>query len=150
MGRRLEIAIGKVGPRQRGLTLVEVLVAVVVAGLGVAAFVRTVKPTITANKSNRAYVDLTGALSEILDSSMTQPVTTLDAMNGLTYQSRQGVNVRLTVTSYTQSDADGILTGLDVSRMRKLTVVAVADTLRGLSATVSNYQETSTGKCYTR
>lgn len=135
---------------QGGMTLLEVLVSMVVAGIGLAAFVQTVKPTIAANRSNRDYVDLTGALSEILDSAMTQSVTTLDGMTGQVYKSRQGVSVKLTVASYTQSGADGILPGLDVSRMRKLTVVAVADTTRSLSGTVSNYQESAAGKCYTR
>jgi prepilin-type N-terminal cleavage/methylation domain-containing protein len=135
---------------QAGVTLVEILIAMIVASLGVAAFLQTIKPTISANKSNRQYVDMSGALSEILDSSMTQPVATLDGMNGAIFKSRQGVNVRLTVAPYTQSAGDAILLGLDVSRMRKLTVVAVLDSLRSLSATVSNYQEVTTGKCYTR
>jgi prepilin-type N-terminal cleavage/methylation domain-containing protein len=136
--------------KQRGMTMLEVLVSMVVAGIGLAAFVQTVSPTIKANKSNRDYVDLSGALSEVLDSSMTQPVSTLDGMNGMTIKSRQGVNVKLIVSSYAQGQADGILAGLDVSRMRKLTVYAVTDTARTLSATVSNYQEVSAGKCYTR
>ncbi len=136
--------------RQRGLTLIEILISLVVAGIGVAAFLQTVKPTIAMNKSNRNYVDLSGALSEILDSAMTQPVTVLDSMNGKVFNSRQGVNVKLVVTNYTASEADAIMTGLDISRMRKLQVFALTDTLRRLGTTVSNYQEVSTGKCYTR
>jgi len=134
---------------QKGLTLLEILVSMVVAGIGVAAFVQTTRPAITANKSNKGYEDLTGALAEILDSSMTQPVTTLDGMNGMIFKSRQGVNVKLAVASYSQAEADAILAGLDISRMRKLKVMAQSDTTKSLSGTVSNYQETVSGKCYT-
>lgn len=127
----------------------EILISMVVAGIGLAAFVQTVKPTITANKSNKGYEDLTGALAEILDSSMTQPVTTLDGMNGMVFKSRQGVSVKLQVSSYSQSEADALLSGLDISRMRKLKVMASTDSTKSLSGTVSNYQETVNGKCFT-
>jgi prepilin-type N-terminal cleavage/methylation domain-containing protein len=136
--------------RQGGMTLLEILVAMVVAGLGVAAFLQTIKPTITLNKSNRGYLNLSGALSEVLDSCMTQPVSVLDGMNNMVFNSRQGVAVKLAVSTYTQGEADAILANLDVSRMRRLRVVAVIDTTRSLTATVSNYQENSTGKCFTR
>jgi prepilin-type N-terminal cleavage/methylation domain-containing protein len=133
----------------RGLTLLEVMAALLIVGAAMGAFLQTVKPTITANKANRKYVDLTGALSEVLDSAMTQPVATLDGMNGNTYTSRQGVPVKLTVATMTQSSADAIMPGMDVSRLRKLSVKAVADSSRTISVTVSNYQDVSNGKCYT-
>jgi hypothetical protein len=52
------------------------------------------------------------------------------------------------VSPYTQVQADALMPGLDVSRMRKIVVKAVADSLRTLSGTVSNYQESASGKCY--
>jgi prepilin-type N-terminal cleavage/methylation domain-containing protein len=133
----------------RGLTLLEVLAALLIIGAAMGAFMRTVRPTIAANKANRKYVDLTGALSEVLDSAMTQPISVLDGMNGGTYNSRQGVPVKLTVATMTQSGADALMPGIDVSRLRKLSVKAVADSSRVISVTVSNYQDVATGKCYT-
>jgi prepilin-type N-terminal cleavage/methylation domain-containing protein len=134
--------------RQRGISLIEVIVAMFVGGVALTVFTQTVKPTIKGNKTNRTYIDITAGLSEVLDSAMTQPVTTLDGMNGNVYRSRQGVNVKVSVSLYTQAQADGMMPGLDISRMRKITVKAVADTLRTLSGTVSNYQELANGKCY--
>ncbi|GEM_PF-5598112 len=133
---------------ERGLTLLEVMIAMMVTGVALMAFTQTVKPTISSNNSNRKYIDITAGLSEVLDSAMTQSVTTLDLMNGNTYTSRQGVGVKLSVSLYTQAQADAMMPGLDVSRMRKLTVKSVTDTLRTLSGTVSNYQEVTGGKCY--
>ena len=98
--------------KQKGLTLIEILISLVVAGIGVSAFLQTVKPTIAMNKSNKNYVDLSGALAEILDSAMTQPVAVLDSMNGKVFNSRQGVSVKLRVSNYTSSEADAIMTGL--------------------------------------
>jgi prepilin-type N-terminal cleavage/methylation domain-containing protein len=137
---------GKEG--QRGISLVEVIVAMFVAGIALAVFTQTVKPTIHGNKTNRKYIDITAGLSEVLDSAMTQPVAALDGMNGKVYRSRQGVDVKVSVSLYTQAQADGLMPGLDISRMRKITVKAVADTLRALSGTVSNYQELANGKCF--
>lgn len=133
---------------QRGMSLIEVMIAMMVTGIALTAFVQTVQPTISGNKSNKKYIEITAALSEVLDSAMTQPVSSLDLMNGSTYKSRQGVNVKLSVSSYTQAQADAMMAGLDVSRMRRIVVKAVVDTTRTLSGTVSNYQEVSAGKCY--
>lgn len=137
------------GRNARGLTLLEVMAALLIIGAAMGAFLRTVKPTISANKANRKYVDLTGALAEVLDSAMTQPVSALDGMNGGTYNSRQGVPVKLTVSAMSQSEADASMPGMDVSRLRKLSVKAVGDSSRVISVTVSNYQDVATGKCYT-
>lgn len=133
---------------QRGISLIEVIMAMFVGGIALLAFTQTVKPTISGNKSNRKYIDITAGLSEVLDSAMTQPVLSLDAMNGNVYRSRQGVDVKVAVSLYTQAQADALMPGLDVSRMRKITVKAVADTMRTLHGTVSNYQEPSNGKCF--
>jgi len=133
---------------QRGLTLIEILAAFAVVGLAVSAFVRTSKPAIAVNKSNKATVDITGGLAEILDSVMVQPVTVLDGMSGQSFNSRQGTTIRLMVSSYSQADADAILMGIDVSWLRTLTVTAVSDTSRHLSTTVSNYQGSSIGRCF--
>lgn len=133
---------------QKGLTLVEVIIAMLVTAAALVAFTQTVKPTISSNKSNKKYIDITAGLAEVLDSAMTQPVSSLDLMNGSIYNSRQGVGVKLSVSAYTQTQADALMPGLDVSRMRRLVVKAVADTLRTLSGTVSNYQESAAGKCY--
>ncbi len=130
------------------MSLIEVMIAMMVTGIALTAFVQTVQPTISGNKSNKKYIEITAALSEVLDSAMTQPVSSLDLMNGSTYKSRQGVNVKLSVSSYTQAQADAMMAGLDVSRMRRIVVKAVVDTTRTLSGTVSNYQEVSAGKCY--
>lgn len=137
------------GRRQEsGMSLVEVMIAMMVTGVALVAFVQSVKPTIASNKSNRKYIDITAGLSEVLDSAMTQPVSSLDNMNGNVYKSRQGVDVKLVVSAYTQVQADAVMPGLDVSRMRKIIVKAVADTTRTLSGSVSNYQEATAGKCY--
>jgi prepilin-type N-terminal cleavage/methylation domain-containing protein len=133
---------------QKGLSLIEVLIAMMVTSIALVAFVQSVKPTISGNKSNRKYIDITSALSEVLDSVMTQPVSTLDLMGGTVVKSRQKLDVKVLVAAYSQAQADAMMAGLDVSRMRKLTVKAVADTMRTLSATVSNYQESAAGKCF--
>lgn len=130
------------------MTLIEVMIAMMVTGVALVAFTQSVKPTIAGNKSNRKYIDITAGLAEILDSAMTQPVSVLDNMNGGVYKSRQGVDAKLAVSAYTQAQADAIMPGLDVSRMRKIVVKAVADTLRTLNGTVSNYRESASGKCY--
>jgi Tfp pilus assembly protein PilV len=134
--------------RESGISLLEVVVAMVVGGIALVAFSQSAKPTIASNKTNKTYIDITGGLAEVLDSAMTQPVATLDLMNGNIYKSRQGVSVKVLVSSYTQAQADGLMPGLDISRMRKITVKAVADTIRTLSGTVSNYQEATNGRCY--
>jgi Tfp pilus assembly protein PilV len=136
------------GKRERGISLIEVLIAMTVTSIALVAFVQTVKPTISGNKANRKYIDITAALSEVLDSAMTQPVSTLDLMGGTVVKSRQKVDVKVLVAAYSQAQADAMMAGLDVSRMRKVTVKAVVDTTRTLSATVSNYQESATGRCY--
>ncbi|MEO6095194.1 MAG: hypothetical protein ABIW76_05805 [Fibrobacteria bacterium] len=136
------------GARENGISLLEVVVAMMVAGVALVAFTQSVKPTIKGNKTNKAYIDITGGLAEVLDSAMTQPVASLDLMNGNVYRSRQGVSVKVSVSSYTQSQADALMPGLDISRMRKITVKSVADTIRTLSGTVSNYQEALGGRCY--
>jgi Tfp pilus assembly protein PilV len=136
------------GARERGISMLEVVVAMMVAGVALAAFMQSVKPAIKGNKTNKAYIDITGGLAEVLDSAMTQPVASLDLMNGNVYRSRQGVSVKVLVSSYTQAQADGLMPGLDISRMRKITVKSVADTVRTLSGTVSNYQEAMGGRCY--
>jgi Tfp pilus assembly protein PilV len=130
------------------MTLIEVMIAMMVTGMAIVAFTQSVKPTISGNKSNRKYIDITAALSEVLDSAMTQPVSALDGMNNRVFKSRQGVSVKVLVSPYTQVQADALMPGLDVSRMRKIVVKAVADSLRTLSGTVSNYQESASGKCY--
>lgn len=136
------------GARERGISMLEVVVAMMVAGVALAAFMQSVKPAIKGNKTNKAYIDITGGLAEVLDSAMTQPVASLDLMNGNIYRSRQGVSVKVAVSSYTQAQADGLMAGLDISRMRKITVRSVTDTVRTLSGTVSNYQEAVGGRCY--
>jgi prepilin-type N-terminal cleavage/methylation domain-containing protein len=135
---------------QRGLTLLEILAAMVVISGAVAIFLKTAKPTITSNASNKKYIDVTGSLTEILDSAMTQPAVTLDLMNGNTYTSRQGVGVKLTVTSFSQGTADAIISGLDITKMRHVQVTAVTDTTRYLTATVSNYEQSTTTTCYSQ
>ena len=135
---------------ERGMTLIEVLIALIITGIAATAFVRTVKSTISANKSNRKYIDITGALTEVLDSVMTLPVTTLDGMNGSTFTSRQGVGVTLMVSNLSQSSADAIISGMDVSRLRNLKITAVSDTSRTLGSTVSNYQQNFSGRCFTQ
>ncbi len=139
-----------IGPRQRGLTLLEILAAMVVIGATITIFLRTAEPTIASNASNKKYIDVTGSLSEILDSAMTQPVVTLDLMNGQTYTSRQGIAVKLTVTSFTQGAADSILPGLDISKMRHIKASAVSDSTRYLTVTVSNYQQSTSSTCFTQ
>ena len=134
----------------RGLTLIEILASMVIGGIALSAYMQAVKPTIANNKAGKKHIDITGALSEVLDSAMTQPVATLDVMNNLVFKSRQGVDVRLYVTSISQGEADAVLSGMDISRLRKLKVRAEIDTTRSLSTTVSNYQENSNGKCYTQ
>ena len=130
------------------MSLIEVMIAMVITGIALVAFTQSVKPAIKSNKSNRKYIDITAGLSEVLDSAMTQPVSILDGMSGSTYTSRQGVDVKVSVSGYTQSQADALMPGLDISRIRKITVKAVADTVRTLSGMVSNYQEIANGKCF--
>lgn len=131
-----------------GFTLIEVMAAFLIGAAALIAFMHTLKPTITSNNAARKHIDVSGALAEILDSTMTLPVSTLDGMNNTVHRSRQGVQVRLNVSSFSQSGADGILAGLDISRMRTLKVTAVSDTIRKMTATVSNYNDLVGARCY--
>lgn len=136
------------GGSQAGLTLLEVFAALIIGGIALTVFMHTLKPTINSNNAARKHIDVSGALAEILDSTMTLPVSTLDGMNNSVHRSRQGVQVRLNVSAFSQAGADGILAGLDISRMRTLKVTAVSDTARKMTATVSNYNDIVGARCY--
>lgn len=135
---------------QKGLTLIEIMAAMMIGAAAISIFMKTTNPTIKSNHSNKKFIEVTGGLSEILDSAMTQSVTNLDLMNGKTYTARQGAKGKLTVTSLTQGDADAIISGLDISKIRKVKVTSITDTTRTLSVIVSNYQLSTTGTCFTQ
>lgn len=110
---------------QRGLTLIEVLVAVVIIGIAAVIMVAASRGTIAGQLRSKVYGDVAVATKEALEEIqlLTREEVSVLSSTSMPHSQGPGVTVRATARSLRPSDVTDIA-ALDTSSLRHLTLAA--------------------------
>jgi prepilin-type N-terminal cleavage/methylation domain-containing protein len=108
---------------QRGVSLLEVMIAVIILGIASGIMVMTSKISVTGQTRSKVYGDAATATKEVLENLQAMPIDSLSQLNNTVMSHSQGssIIVKATARSLVAADVDDI-SALDTTSLRRVTL----------------------------
>ena len=119
--RALHRNAGTTGAGQAGLTLLEVIIAIIILSVATVAMINTSSISVTGQTRSKVYGDASTASKEVLENLRALSLDSLSRLDNALMPHSQGNGVRIYVTAHgvTASDVDSFSI-LDTTTLRRL------------------------------
>lgn len=124
--------------RQRGISLLEVLIGVVLLSIAGSILMVTSRTSVIGQRQSKVYGDAATATKEVLEQVQIMPLKEVDLLNKTAMKHSQGPSVSITATVRSLVDKDvANIAVLDTTTLRHLTIDTKFMSKSGANAVMS-------------